>query len=78
MPQNKGLRIDIEAANALAEWKSRFAEEVCERAAELAIESNQPNKVTLSHYQLAAEAALRSLSQAIHRDRESHVQPDAA
>jgi len=59
------VRIDVEAAKALAKWKSRFAAEVCERAKRLAAQSSHPNSVTLSHYRQAALTALQSLSDAI-------------
>ena len=59
------IRIDLEAAKALIHWKSLFADEVAAKARQLAAESNLPERVTLSHYRQAAQAALRSLSAAI-------------
>ncbi len=66
MHENVQVRIDVEAAKALTQWKALFADEVCERAKRLAAQSNQPNCVTLSHYRQAAEIALQSLSASIH------------
>ena len=72
------VRIAIEAEKALTHWKSRFADEVCERAERLAAESGQPSFVTLSHYRQAAVIALESLSNAIHQEDSSDGQQDAA
>jgi hypothetical protein len=36
------LRMDVEAAQALVDWKSRFADEVAAGARRLAVESSQP------------------------------------
>ena len=65
MSQQTGIRIDLEAAKALVEWKSLFADEVAKRARNLAAESSQPERVTLSQYRQAAQLALRTLSAAI-------------
>lgn len=64
MNASKQVRIDVEAANALAHWKSLFAAEVCEQAKRLAAQSGHPESVTLSHYRQAALIALQSLSDA--------------
>ena len=61
MSENAEIRIDIEAAKALVYWKSRFADEVAERAKRLAAESSEPEHVTLTHYRQAAQSAARSL-----------------
>lgn len=66
MSETIQVQIDVEAAKALARWKALFADEVCELAKQLASQSGQPNTVTLSHYKEAAQAALQSLSAAIH------------
>ena len=71
MTESIQVQIDVEAAKALAQWKALFADEVCERAKRLASQSGQPNSVTLSHYKHAAQAALQSLSAAIH-DGDAH------
>jgi hypothetical protein len=60
------VKIDVEAARALVEWKALFASEVCEGAKRLAAQSSEPNSVTLSHYRAAASIALQSLSAEIH------------
>jgi hypothetical protein len=58
-------RIEVEAAKALIHWKSVFADEVALRARQIAAKSNQPELVTLKHYQEAAQNAVRLLSAAI-------------
>ena len=78
MNENVQVRIDVEAAKALAQWKAQFADEVCEQAKRLAAQSNQPNSVTLSHYRQAAETALQSLSAAIHNGNEPNAEQEAA
>jgi len=66
MNANEPVRITIDAATALTEWKFRFADEVRVRAKQLAAESNTPGCITLSHYRQAAKIALESLSRMIH------------
>ena len=39
MIANDEVQIDIEAAMALAQWRSQFADDVCEKAKRLAAES---------------------------------------
>jgi hypothetical protein len=78
MSASQQVRIDVEAAKALAEWKSLFGAEVCERAKRLAAESGHPDSVTLSHYRLAAEIALQALSGAIHGEHRPNGQHEAA
>ena len=77
MNASKQVRIDVEAAKALAGWKSLFADEVCERAKRLAAESGQPDSVTLSHYRQAAAMALQSLADAILGEQGSNGQKEA-
>lgn len=74
----KPVRIDVEAAKALAAWKSLFATEVCERAKQLAAQSGNPASITLSHYRTAAQMALQVLSGAIHGERGPDGQQEAA
>jgi hypothetical protein len=74
----KPARIDAEAARALAEWKSLFATEVCERAKRLAAQSGHPDSVTLSHFRMAAKVALQVLSGAIHGEQGSDGEQEAA
>jgi hypothetical protein len=68
----------VEAAKALAEWKSLFAAEVCERAKRLAAQSGHPDSVTLSHYRMAAKMALQVLSGAIQGEHGPDGQQEAA
>jgi len=74
----KPTKIDVEAAKALAEWKSLFATEVCERAKRLAAQSGHPDSITLSHFRMAAKMALQVLSGAIHGEQESDGELEAA
>ncbi len=78
MSASKQVRIDVEAAKALAGWKSLFAEEVCEVAKRLAAQSGHPNSVTMSHYRQAALIALQTLSDAILAEEERDEQQEAA
>jgi len=78
MNENAQVRVDVEAAKALARWKALFAAEVCERAKGLAAQSSQPQAVTLSHYRQAAKIALQSLSAAIHKGDVPDAEPEAA
>jgi hypothetical protein len=78
MNADKQVRIDVEAAKALAQWKSLFATEVCDRAKRLAGQSNHPNCVTLSHYRQAALVALQSLSDTILAEEGPRGQQEAA
>ena len=78
MDASEQVRIDVEAAKALAGWKSVFAEKVCEVATRLAAQSGRPNSVTLSHYRQAALIALQSLSDAILAEEERDGQQEAA
>lgn len=78
MNANEPVRITIDAANALTEWKFRFAVEVCERAKQLAAESSEPTLITLSHYRQAATIALESLSRMIHGEDRPDGRKEAA
>jgi len=78
MNAGKQVRIDVEAAKALAKWKSLFAAEVCERAKRFAAQSNHPDSVTLLHYRMAAKVALESLSVVIHGEHGPDGQNEAA
>jgi len=78
MNTGEQVRIDVEAAKALAEWKSMFADEVCERAKQLAAQSDCPESATLSHYRVAAKIALQLLSVAIHGEHGPDGQNEAA
>ena len=64
MSDKQSLRVEVQAAIALAEWKSLFAETVCIEAKELA-KRDAAYAVTLAHYHEAAGIALISLNNAI-------------
>lgn len=78
MVANQQVRIESEAAKALAMWKCQFAEEVGRQARRLAAESARPNLVTLAHYRHAAELAVQSLARVIHLEIEANGRPEAA
>lgn len=63
--QSQSFRIQAEAAEALAEWKAFFAEQVAMQAKELAKNSSPPCLVTLDHYRQAATLAVKTLATAI-------------
>lgn len=62
MTQSGSMRIQADAAIALANWKAFFAEQVAEKARELAITGNSPELITISHYRQAAVLAANALS----------------
>jgi hypothetical protein len=62
MVQSQSYRIQVEAVEALAEWKAFFAEQVAVQAKELAKTSNPPGLITLDHYRQAATLAVQSLA----------------
>lgn len=65
MDQSQSCRIQAEAAEALAEWKAFFAEQVAVQAKELAKDSNPIGLITLDHYRLAATLAVKALATAV-------------
>lgn len=62
MDRSEPFRIQAEAAEALAEWKAYFAEQVAVKAKELAKDSNPPGLITLGHYRQAAVLAAQLLA----------------
>lgn len=72
------VRIELEAAKALTQWKAQFAREVGALAKRLAAQSGQPNMITLSQYRQAARIALQSLSEAINDETASDGRPEEA
>jgi hypothetical protein len=78
MNASKQVRIEVEAAQALAEWKSLFGAEVCERAKQLAAQSGRADAVTLSHYRMAATMALQTLAGVILGEQGTNGQNEAA
>jgi hypothetical protein len=65
MNETVALRIDVEAAKALIQWKSLFADEVALCARRIAADSSEPEHVTLSQYRQAAQLAVHALAAAI-------------
>lgn len=62
-PQSK--RIDIDAAAALIQWKSIFAQAVVEGAQQQAAKKKSSGTVTLDEYRQAARQAILKLADAI-------------
>jgi hypothetical protein len=78
MDQTKSYRIETQAAQALAEWKALFAEQVALKARELAEKSGSTGVVTLGHYRQAASIAVQMLATAIQDADSSDGRQEAA
>jgi len=78
MAQSPTCRIQVEAAEALAEWKAFFAEQVAVKAKELALNSNPPGLITLDHYRQAAKLAAQSLAAKVQDTGSSDDHQEAA
>ncbi|MCA9078517.1 MAG: hypothetical protein KDA93_26055 [Planctomycetaceae bacterium] len=78
MDQNNSCRIEAEAAQALAEWKALFAEQVAGRAKELAKNSGTTQVITLGHYRQAASIAVQMLATAVQDVDSSDGRREAA
>lgn len=78
MVQSQSIRIQAEAAEALAEWKAFFAEQVAVQAKALAKDSNPPGLVTLEHYRQAATLAVQALATAVQDTGASDDRQEAA
>ena len=78
MNNKADIRIDVAAARALIDWKSRFAEDVAAHARQFAADSGQPEHVTLTHYRQAAQIAVRLLETAILDGRGTNDDQKAA
>lgn len=78
MDQNKSYRIETEAAQALAEWKALFAEQVAVKAKEFAEKSGSPDVITLGHYRQAASIAVQMLATAVQGTDSSDGRQEAA
>ena len=78
MERNGAMRIQAEAAEALAEWKEFFAHQVALKAKELARHSSQPGLITLNHYRQAAVMAAQSLAIEVQGKRSSDARHEAA
>lgn len=78
MVQSQSCRIQTEAAQALAEWKAFFAEQVALQAKELAKDSDPPGLITLDHYRQAATLAVRALATTVLDTGSSDDRQEAA
>lgn len=78
MDQTKSFRIETEAAQALAEWKAFFAEQVAVKAKELAEQSGSTGVITLGHYRQAASFAVQMLATAVQDTDSSDGRQKAA
>ena len=78
MVQSQSCRIQAEAAEALAEWKAFFAEQVAVQAKELAKDSKPPGLITLDHYRQAATLAVQALATAVQDTGSSDDRQEAA
>lgn len=78
MDQNTTIRIQAEAAKALAEWKAFFAEQVALKAKDLAQNSSPPGLITLTHYRQAAMLAAQALTIEVQRTGSSDGRQKAA
>lgn len=78
MMPSQSCRIQAKAAEALAEWKALFAEQVAMQAKELAKNSNPPGLITLDIYRQAATIAVQALAIAVHDTGPSDERQEAA
>lgn len=78
MDRNGAIRIQAEAAQALAEWKAFFAEQVARKAKEFARNSSLPELGTLVHYRQAAVLAAQALSVEVQGPDSSNGRQEAA
>lgn len=78
MDGNATIRIRAEAAQALAEWKAFFAEQVALKARELAQNSSPPGLITLIHYRQAAVLAAQALAIEVQKTDASDGRQKAA
>jgi len=62
MDSNGTIRIQSEAAKALANWKAFFSEQVALTAKKIAKDSDTPGLITLDHYRHAAILAAEALA----------------
>ncbi len=78
MDPNPTFRIQTDAAKALAEWKAFFAEQVAQRARELAKDSSSPGLITVAHYRQAAQSAVQTLATLLEDTDSRDVHQEAA
>ncbi len=72
------LRIDVDAAAALIEWKSVFAQAVVEGAQHQAAKTRSSGTVTIADYREAARQAILKLADAIEYGAGTNGQQKAA
>ncbi|MCA9188309.1 MAG: hypothetical protein R3E01_23350 [Pirellulaceae bacterium] len=65
MDQKGSYRIETRAAEALAEWKALFADQVAMKAKELSKESGSTGVITLGHYRQAVSIAAQMVATAV-------------
>lgn len=78
MNEKLDVRVEVEAVKSLVLWKAKFAEEVIDRANQLAANSSNPQIVTVQHYRLAAQIVLEKFSASIMSECDSNVRTKAA
>ena len=78
MDRHGTVRIQVEAAKALAGWKAFFAEQVALKANELAQNSSPPGLITLTHYRQASVLAAQALAIETQRTDSNDVRQEAA
>lgn len=78
MVQSNSNRIETRAAQALAEWKAFFAEQVAEKAKELSEKGGSTGIITLDHYRQAASIAVQMLANAVQCKESSDGRQEAA
>jgi len=78
MDQSKSYRIEAAAAQALAEWKALFAQQVILKARELAEEGGSTSVISLGHYRQAASIAVQMLAAAVQDTESSDGRQEAA
>ena len=60
--------VQIAAANALADWKYAFSRSVRKNAQAIALRDGNFREITLMHYELAAQIALKELAEQISEE----------
>ena len=78
MDRSGSMRIQVEAAMALAEWKAFFAEQVAVKAKELAKASDSPTLITMAHYRQAAVLATQALAAEVNSTGATDGRQEAA
>ncbi len=78
MDRSGTIRIQAEAAKALAGWKAFFAEQVAVKAKDLAKDSNPPGLITLDHYRHAAILAAQTLASEVQGTGSNDGRQEAA